>query len=165
MGTESVVDEVTVELRTLFAAYDKLPSPERLAAYRQGLKQMPIPALKRVVEHCCGERQPKDLPKPGGLWEIYRSFRARAAPHSVSAAPPRDEKWLGLVNSLFLKYLLRRRISEGFQGDINLPERRKACISLASFFQNLEAERDPDANEPQLQVRFERAMQRLADVA
>jgi hypothetical protein len=75
-----------------------------------------------------------------------------------------DSKWLRCVNSLLLKYLLKRRIDEQFKGDISLCERRAECHNLAKFFTDLEAEGDADATVAELQIRFDRLMARILDL-
>ena len=74
-----------------------------------------------------------------------------------------DSKWLRYVNGLFLKYLMQRRVDEGFKGDISLCERRAECLNLATFFDQMEAENDPEATEAELKIRFDRTMARISD--
>lgn len=74
-----------------------------------------------------------------------------------------DSKWLRNVNSLFLLYLARRRITEELKCDVNIEERRAECLRLATFFEQLERENDPEATLEQLKIRFDRTMERIKD--
>lgn len=104
----------------------------------------------------------KHFPKPAELLERQKEMEA-AAPKPEFNLPPADRKWLALVNGMFIKYLLKRRFEESYKGDINLLARRAECLSLVSFFEDLEAEGDEEATEAQMKIRFDRAMERIQD--
>jgi hypothetical protein len=108
-------------------------------------------------------RNGKHFPKPAEILERFQEMTMTQS-KPLPELPPRDGKWLGLVNGLFLRYLMRRRAEEGFTGNINLFTRRATCLDLVKFFEAIEAEGDAEATEPQLKIRFERAMARIPDL-
>jgi hypothetical protein len=130
--------------------------------YWDALKPMAIEQFEQAAKSCI--RNHKHFPKPAELLDRLKDMNA-AAPKEFTPLPPRDRKWLALVNSMFLQYLHKRRIDDRFVGNINLPFRREACLSLVDFFEGLEGEGDEEATEKQLQVRFDRAMERVPDVS
>lgn len=74
-------------------------------------------------------------------------------------------KWLGYVNGMVLRYLMRRRLTENFKGDLNIAGRRAECLRLVEIFEGFEAEHDPEATEAEMKIRFDRAMDRVSDVS
>lgn len=71
----SDAEDFDAQLLRLFAAFDKPATDARLAAYREGLKQMPTISLARVINALTGENQPTEFPKPRDIWSRYRSLR------------------------------------------------------------------------------------------
>jgi hypothetical protein len=136
---------------------------DRADAYWKGLEKMSVSAFARCVEFAISEGGPEKIPNTHGIWKIYRSLRASAAPPPVVEAVPDQSKWLLWVNGMFLKYLLQRRLTENFKGDINLGARRVECLKLVAFFEAIEAERDPEATEAELRKRFLSSMARIPD--
>lgn len=137
---------------------------DRSEAYWKGLAKMSLPSFARCVEFAISEDGPEKLPNTHGIWKIHREMRSSGAPQPAAAIElPPQGKWLCRVNSLFLKYLERRRLTEVFKGDINLAARRAECLKLVEFFEAIEAERDPEATEPEMRKRFDAAMTRIPD--
>ncbi|MDR5730703.1 MAG: hypothetical protein RB191_25110 [Terriglobia bacterium] len=128
--------------------------------YWDAMKAMPIEqfqeAAKSYIKHS------KHFPRPAELLERFKDMTS-AAPKPFAPLPPADHVWLSLVNGMFVKYLSKRRLEEGFRGDINMAERRAECHSLAEFFKGIAAEGDEEATEEQLKLRFDRAMDRIQD--
>lgn len=130
--------------------------------YWDALKPMAIEQFEQAAKSCI--RNHKHFPKPAELLDRLKDMTA-AAPKEFIPLPPRDRKWLALVNSMFLKYLQKRRLKDNFVGNINLPFRREECLSLVDLFEGIEGEGDDEATEKQLQVRFDRAMERIPDIS
>lgn len=109
-------------------------------------------------------KRSKHFPKPAEFHSILDEQKESSRiPRGHIELPPPDRKWLAAVNQLFLRYLQKRRIDEGFTGDINLAARRIECLSLVDFFEALDLDNDPAANKAELKIRFDRAMARVPD--
>lgn len=130
--------------------------------YWDALKPMAIEQFEESAKSCI--RHAKHFPKPAELLDRLKEMTA-AAPKPLVELPPRDRKWLALINSMFLKYLMKRRLDDAFSGDINVDDRRRECLDLVAFFENIEAEGDEEATEAQMKIRFDRAMARVQDIS
>lgn len=149
-------------MATLAVTYGKDISGPLTDVYWEALKPLYIEQLERTAKTCI--RHHKHFPRPADLFGLAKEEIAVAPkPHIENL--PETAKWLGLVNGLFLRYLLRRRVDEKFEGDANLEERRAECLMLACFFEELERDQDPEATPAELKVRFDRAMARVKDVS
>ena len=86
----------------------------------------------------------------------------------LAAAPkvaytPAEQSWgMILVNHLFFGYLARRRLKEGFTGNIRLEARRARCRDLAGFLDQSKAE-DLKPSLDEIKRMFEDAMAREED--
>lgn len=144
----------------LAEVFAKQLSPPLIELYWDALKTLTIEQFQQGAKSWI--RHGKHFPKPTEILERFRDMEQAA---SKPAPPPLPDypKWLGFVNGLFLRYLLRRRVDEGFTGDIDIRARRMECLKLADFFEALEAEHDPEATEAELKKRFDLAMLRVPD--
>jgi len=107
-------------------------------------------------------RYHKFFPKPADILLLAKETEQTHPPsRQTLPAPPR--KWLSVVNSLFLQYLVKRRIRDGEQRDIDILARRAACLDLAEFFDALETENDPAATPAEMATRFDMLMRRIPD--
>lgn len=149
-------------MASLSVTFGKELSQPLTEIYWDALKPMAIEQFEQAAKSCI--RNHKHFPKPAELLDRLKDMSA-AAPKAFAPLPPRDRKWLALVNAMFLQYLQKRRLKDNFIGNINLPFRREACLSLVNFFEGLEGEGDSEATEAQLQIRFDKAMARIADVS
>lgn len=144
----------------LSIAYGKELSPALIDIYWEALKPLAIEQLQRGADSWI--RHHKFFPKASEILDRFKEME-QAASKPAPELPPADAKWLRHVNSLFLRYLMRRRIDDVFQGDIDLLVRREKCIELAQWFEGMESEGDPEATEAELKKRFEAAMARIPD--
>lgn len=137
---------------------------ERSEAYWKGLSKMSLSSFARCVEFALSENGPEKIPNVHGVWKIHREQRASGAPQPpVRPAEPEQSRWLRLVNGLFLKYLLRRRLTDGFKGDVLVLERRAECLKLVKLFEEEAASPDPSlATAENLRVYFNTAMAQIA---
>lgn len=149
-------------MASLSVTFGKELSQPLTEIYWDALKPMAIEQFQEAAKSCI--RNNKHFPKPAELLERLKDMTA-AAPKDFTPLPPADRKWLALVNCMFLRYLEKRRVKDHFIGNINLPFRREACLSLVDFFEQLAGADDPEATEPQLQIRFDRAMERIPDLS
>lgn len=149
-------------MAALAEVFAKQLSPALIEIYWDALKPLAIEQFQQGAKSWI--RHGKRFPKPSELLERFDQME-KAKPNPPPELPPPDPKWLRNVNSLFLQYLNRRRMEDIFRGDINLKERRKACLELAEFFEAMEAESDPEATEAELQLRFDRCMSRIRDTS
>jgi hypothetical protein len=149
-------------MAALSVTFGKELSPQLAEIYWDALKPMAIEQVQEAAKSWI--RHGKHFPKPADLGERSKEMQ-HSAPKQFDALPPRDGKWMGLVNAMFMQYLSTRRLAELFRGDLNLKARRAECINLAEFFENLDKEGDEEATEPQLKLRFDRAMARIADLS
>lgn len=147
-------------MATLSVTFGKELSQPLTDIYWEALKSLAIEQVeqsaKSAIRHC------KHFPKPAELFERWQDLQ-QAAPKPAHVLPPFDRKWLALVNGMFLKYLLARRIEQGFVGDIDIQARRAECLKLVEFFESIEAEGDEEATEPQMKIRFDKAIARGKD--
>lgn len=148
-------------MASLSVTFGKELSDPLTDIYWDALKPMAIEQFQEAAKSCI--RNNKHFPKPAELLERFKDMTA-AAPKPLHELPPADRKWLALVNGMFLKYLQKRRIDEGFGGDINLHARRTECLNLVTFFGAIEREGDEEAAEAQMKIRFDRAMARVQDL-
>ena len=141
-----------------------IPTEARREAYWKGLSKMSVIQFSRVVDHCLSEDGPEKMPTVPGVWKLWRSIAAAARSRSMPPPPPPEELSKGLqhVNGMFLKYLLRRRVAEGFKGDINMPGRRATCLDLGAWLDRLIRE-DLAPNREELQSVFDKAMAAVKD--
>lgn len=144
----------------LSVAFGKELSPALTDIYWEALKGLAIEQFQEGASSWI--KHHKFFPKASEILERFRELD-QAKSQGMPEQGPEIAKWLGLVNGLFLRYLLRRRVDEGFTGDLNMHGRRIACLQLADFFEALEAEQDPEATEAELKKRFDMAMARVAD--
>jgi hypothetical protein len=146
----------------LCAAFNVPPTPERLGAYWDAFKNLGLIEIARMMERALSERGPDKFPTVPAMWEIRRKLKAVTV--MVSAASTRNVSRHAIaVNLLFFGYLNRRRVIEAFTGDLNIPERRRECVELIEFFEELEAERDPTCTLVELRKRFRIRMERVKD--
>ncbi len=148
-------------MASLAEVFNREFSPQLADLYWDALKGLPIEQLVEATRYCI--RHHKHFPKPADLCDFAKDAQY-SAPKPIAPQTERDPKWLELVNSNFLKYLLRRRIDEGFTGDLNIHKRRCECAALAEFFAEMEREGDPEATEAQMRAKFESAMGRIHDL-
>ena len=155
--------EFDAQMEILCGAYDK-PLWARAEAYWKGLAKMSIIDFARCVEYAVGQNGPEKVPTTHDMWTIWRKLRAeRPRAPAPKAAEPTEvwSVWQLKVDSLFLRYLARRRLKEHFAGDLNLSARRKACRDLCAFFE--EHEREFGVVPDDLGARFHRAMESSPD--
>jgi hypothetical protein len=149
-------------MASLSVTFGKELSQPLTEIYWDALKPMAIEQFQEGAKSWI--RHGKHFPKPAELLDRLAEL-TQAKPKEFIPLPPADRKWLGLVNAMFLQYLRKRRLEDGFVGNINLPFRREACLSLVEFFEGIAADGDEEATEAQLQIRFDRAMSRISDVS
>ena len=137
----------------LCAGYNA-PLGDKPEAYWTAFSKLSLIEFARCVEFALGESGPEKLPTVRGIWDIRRQLKTRLSQRDPEKLLPDQPKWLKLINSMFLKYLSKRRFDEMYIGDINIEDRRRECLSLVEFFEGLEAEGDEEATELQMQVRF-----------
>ena len=147
-------------MASLGDVFTRIISPQTTDLYWNALKDLAIEEVEQAVKSCI--KHSKHFPKPADIRQARREA-VESAPRPFRALPLPSETWLGHVNGFFITYLAKRRLAEHFQGDINITERRRECISLAKFFQDLEAESDPAATLDELRMRYEMAMNRVQD--
>jgi hypothetical protein len=163
-----MISSEQTEFNTLFdqvcAGLGAIPSDARRAAYWKGLSKMSLIQFSRVVDFCLSDEGPDKFPTVPGVWKLWRVIAAAARSRSMPPPPPPEELSKGLqhVNGMFLKYLLRRRVAEGFKGDINMPGRRAACLDLGAWLDRLIRE-DLAPNREELQSVFDKAMVAVKD--
>lgn len=145
-------------MATLSVTYGKELSPQITDIYWDALKPLAIEQFQEGAKSWI--RHGKHFPKPADLLERWEQMQ-QAASKPFTPLPPADRKWLAAVNSLFLKYLMKRRLEEDFIGHINIVARRKECLSLVEWMEVSEAE--GEASEEQLKVLFDKAMARVPD--
>lgn len=139
---------------------------ERSEAYWKGLSKMSMIEFARCVEHALSETGPEKIPNVHGIWKIRNELRAKtpALNPPPKPAPPDQSKWLRLVNGLFLKYIMQRRLNEKFKGDISILPRRAECLKLVKIFEEEAAGVDPSlATVENLTVHFHAAMKQVVD--
>lgn len=146
-------------MAALAEVFGKQLSPQLTDIYWQALKGMPIEQFQEAGASWI--RHGKHFPKPAELTERYRE-QQQAESKGVPEIPPPLPKWLGLVNGMFMKYLVKRRATEGFKGDIDVGARRAECLSMAQWMEGLEAE-GHEVSEAQLKKMFDSAMARIPD--
>lgn len=130
--------------------------------YWDALKPMAVEQFQEAAKSCI--RHAKHFPKPAELLERFKDMTAAKA-KEFAPLPPKDRKWLALVNAMFLQYLHKRRLEDRFVGDVNISARRRECLSLVDFFESIEREGDEEATEIELRIRFDRAMDRIRDLS
>lgn len=148
-------------MAALSVTFGKELSQPLIDIYWDAMRGMAIEQFQESAKHCI--KFNKHFPKPIELLEAIQEAPAKKP--NPPDLPPRDRKWLAMVNSMFLQYLMSRRLEENFEGDINLAARRAECLSLVAFFEGIEAEGDEEATVAQMQSRFDRAMARVADLS
>lgn len=156
--------EFEEQLAILCAGFNVPATAHRKHAYFAGLARMSLGQFVRCVEFALSDDGPDALPTTRELWKIHQHHKP-VPPRPAEPAPDLEPKWLRCVNGMFLKYLQKRRSGEQFRGDINLPARRAFCVELVRFFEGMEAERDPEATEADMQLRFDQAMRRIPDLS
>jgi hypothetical protein len=67
------------------------------------------------------------------------------------------------VNGCWLRYSTRRRMTDGFKGDMNIPARRRACNELVKWFEGCAAD-DMRVTMADIQRAFDGAMERIPDI-
>jgi hypothetical protein len=148
-------------LEKLYAGFNMPISEARIAAYWEGLSKMSLGNFALSVEYALGENGPERIPAVPAIWKISKGLRASAP--SPPLAPREDHsRALKLVNGLFLKYLLKRRVTEGFKGNINLGGRRTACLDLIQWIGAWD-ERELKSEFVQIKRLFDEAMARIPD--
>lgn len=145
-------------MASLSVTFGKELSPQITDIYWDALKPLAIEQFQEAARSCI--RHSKHFPKPADLLERYEQM-TQTASKPFQPLPPADRKWLAAVNSLFLKYLMKRRLDEDFIGHINIVGRRKECLSLVEWMEASEA--DGEASEEQLKILFDKAMARVQD--
>jgi hypothetical protein len=150
-------------LAKLYGGFNMPISDSRTEAYWAGLSKMSLGNFASAVEYALGEHGPDRIPSSSAIWKISNTIRSRnAAPVQQHAPVDRQSRCLMLVNGLFLKYLSRRRMTEDFKGDVNIPERRKACLSLVKWIQEWDP-KELDTEYPQIRALFNKAMDGVKD--
>jgi len=147
-------------MATLSVTFGKELSPQITDIYWEAHKPLAIEQFEESAKSSI--RHSKHFPKPAELLERWAELQ-QSAPKPFTPLPRADAKWLGLVNGMFLRYLLKRRIDEGFKGDIDVAARRSECLTLAALFETAESEGDSLAIEAHLRERFDNAMKRVRD--
>lgn len=120
-------------MKKLCIGLGALPSPDRLTTYFEGLAKMSVIQFSRVVDSCLDETDGVGkLPAIPAIWKIWHGIRdkARTRTQQIEAPLPKLSKEQMVIDSMFLRYLERRRLKERFQGDINLAQRRQACLAI-----------------------------------
>ena len=159
MNTEDQ-GEFDAQLEALCAGHDKPCTEARRTAFWKGLSKMSLIQFGRVVEHCLSEDGPEKMPTVPGIWVLWRQIRDRGrahAPQKASGPDPDISAGMQAVNQLFIRYLGRRRLTEGFKGDLNMAARREECIRLSRWVDAMIMDGmrpDPD----DIEVRFDAAM-------
>lgn len=144
----------------LTVTYGKELSPALTDIYWESLKSLAIEQLEQSAKSCI--RNCKHFPKPAELLERWQQMN-QVESKPFQPLPPADRKWLALVNGMFLQYLRKRRIDDGFMGDVNVAGRRRECLSLVAWMEGLEADGEVEATENQLRILFDKAMARVHD--
>jgi hypothetical protein len=157
-------EQFEVQLSLLCAGYGVWVG-DRPEAYWKGLAKMSLIQFARCVEFALSEEGPEKVPNVHELWKIHKGLRAKGAVQDGASSPPESEypKWLRRVNLLFLAYLMRRRLGDREQSDINLARRRKRCLELVAIFEEMEAANDPEATLAEMKKRFHAMMARTPD--
>ena len=130
------------QMALLCAGYN-VPVSVRPDAYWKGMAKMSIIEFARCIERALSEDGPEKIPTTRDLWNIRRDLRrVGREPQAAPAAPAQIAHSRGLmrVNQLFLRFLYRRRVIDGFRGDLGIVELREACISLARWLDESIAE-------------------------
>lgn len=154
--------EFKILFEKLYGGFNMPVSSAREAAYWEGLSKMSLGHFAAAVEYALGEHGPERIPSSSAIWKISNTIRSRAPAPVQHQHVESQSKQLMLVNGLFLKYLARRRMTEGFKGDINLAARREACLSLVKWLEGW----DPSelrTEFPQLRELFNKAMDGVKD--
>lgn len=142
-------------MASLAEVFGRQLSPQLADLYWDAMKPLAIEQLQASARSWI--QHGNHFPKPADLLDRQKEMQ-QSAHKPPPELPPADRKWLGHVNGMFLRYLSKRRLVDGYAGDLNILARRKECLSLAAFFEGLEAEGDPEATEAEMQVRFDKAM-------
>jgi hypothetical protein len=145
----------------LAEVFAKQLSPQLAELYWDALKPLALEQLEAAAKSWI--RHGRHFPKPGDLLDRFREM-AQAAPQGAPELPSPSEEWVGKVNALFYGYLTKRRAIDGFRGDIDVAERRRACRDLADFYEQMKREDFLDVKtEAELPERFARAMAQIPD--
>jgi hypothetical protein len=152
-------------MEKLYAGFNMPISEVRVEAYWMGLSKMSLGQFSQCVDYALGEHGPERIPSSSAIWKISNSVRSRA-PAQKPQGPPESpqSQCLRLVNGLFLKYLAKRRLSENFKGNIDIPARRKACLSLVDWISEWSPE-ELKTEYPQIRALFDKAMDGVKDSA
>jgi hypothetical protein len=143
-----------------------IPTEARREAYWKGLSKMSVIQFSRVVDHCLSEDGPEKIPTVPGVWKLWRSIAAAARTRSMPPPQPPEEQSEGLklVNGMFLQYINRRRVLEQFQGNIDVPKRRAACLGMVPWL-NQAIEEDLRPSREELQRMFDAEMTKIPDLS
>jgi hypothetical protein len=150
-------------LEKLYAGFNMPVSAARTTAYWEGLGKMSLGQFARCVEQCLGENGPERIPSVPALWKIAKGMRAEV-PKPPSEPLPTQDRPLLLVNGLFLKYLARRRLQEGFRGFLDIPLRRRACLNLVEWISAWDRE-ELDSQFTEIERLFNNAMAEIQEAA
>ena len=148
----------------LLCAGFNVPVSVRPDAYWKGMAKMSIIEFARCIEYALSEDGPEKIPNTKELWNIRTKLktesRKRAAPPPAATI---DHSWgMRLVNGMFMRYLYRRRFLESFKGDLDVPARRQACLTLGSYLQGLKDE-DLTPTLAECETMFAKAMAGVQD--
>jgi hypothetical protein len=153
----------------ILCAGSNVPVGDRAEAYWKGCGKMTLIEFARVVEFALSESGPDKIPTTKQCWMIRNELK-RGPAQTQQALPirpaPQWSYWHLRVDSLFFRYLARRRGIELFKGNINIGERREACRKLWEFFDDHEREFGREATIAEdLQGRFDQAMAAVEDIS
>jgi hypothetical protein len=149
-------------LEKLYAGFNMPISETRIEAYWQGLAKMSLGQFSAAVDYALGEQGPERIPASPALWKYAKEARARAPAPYVPTQIEHQEKSLMVVNGLFLRYLMQRRLTENFKGDVDIDGRRKACLDLAAWLSDWTPE-EMTQHRKEVERMFGTAMAKIPD--
>ena len=156
--------EFEVVLEKLYAGYNMPISKARIGAYWDGLAKMSLGQFSAAIDYALGENGPERIPPVSAIWKMSKQLRVNAPQPYKPVEIDQQPKALRVVNGLFLKYLLKRRMTEGFKGDLDMPRRRKACLDLADWLSEW-TEKEMSSQIREIERMFNAAMAQVSDKA
>ena len=152
-------------IASLCAALNMPATPERLNGFWKAFNRLHMLEIARMVEGALQDPSIEKATVPA-LWRVRDKLRHRAGAVAVVTNQQRPmSRHLVAINLLFFAYLHKRRVTEEFKGNLNLDARRKACLDLAEFFEQLDQEEDlrVDCTAANVRSKFASTMARIPD--
>lgn len=131
-------DRFRALMATLAEAYGKKLSPETVAIYWDALKPLAIEQVEAAAKSAI--RHFEFWPKPAQLYKRAEEQTA-AAPRPVIRPADAPYSWgTQLVNTMYLTWQYQARCVREVKGDLAIVQRRRECLRLAEFWDQLKAE-------------------------